>query len=103
MKRTFASLTLTSADTEYNIAIPVCRGVSIQADYGTAEAPATAAEIRFCTTTGLVASKTPPYCTIAPGTEFSDPAMSRGLELDATTLYFASSIAGAVVQIVYWT
>jgi len=103
MKRTFASLTLTTADTEYNIALPVCRGVRIQVDPGTAASPATAAELRFCATDGLVAAKTPPYATIPPGDDFHDPAMSLGLELDATTLYFASSIAGAVVQIVYWT
>jgi integrase len=92
MKRNFAELTLTTADTEYSIAIPGCRGLRFQVDPGTAASPNSAAELRYCETAGLVAAKTPPYLTIASGTVFSDPAMSRGLELDATTLYFASSM-----------
>lgn len=89
------NLTLTSADTEYSTSLPAgCAHFSFQCR--------TAFDVRFAFVTGKVAGSTAPYLTLKSGNAFSSPeklSLKPGFE----TIYFASSQAGVVVEVVPWT
>ena len=88
---TVYNLTLTVADTEYSQALSAntrefrfrCR---------------TAFDVRYAFVTGKVAVPTAPYLTLPGGSDY----WSDNDKLAATTLYFASSEAGVVVEIEEW-
>jgi len=85
--------TLTVADTEYSQALPAgtkkflfhCRDLT--------------SVIRYAFVTGKVATPTDPYGTLQPGVAYNEDF----IKLAATTLYLASSSAGAVVEITAWS
>ena len=88
------SLTLTNADQEYTYTLPAnCAGYSLQCRTGV--------DIRIGTVTGKVAGPTDPYLTLKAGEAYNSP--ERAVFQAGTTLYFASSTAGAVVEIIYHT
>lgn len=90
---TVLNLTLTSANTEYSIAIPGgCKHFSFQCR--------TAFDIRFAFVTGKVAGPTAPYATVKSGGAYTSP---EKLSMPAGTLYLASSEAAVVVEFVYWS
>ena len=87
---TVYNLTLTDANTQYSQALPVnCQGFEFQAR--------TEATIRFAVETGKVATPTAPYMTLKAG----DYYYSLDLNVSGTSiLYFASSTAGTIVEII---
>lgn len=92
-KRITANLTLTNANTEYSYTFPTgTNQLSYQAR--------TAVDVRVCEVTGKVATPTAPYSTLKAG----QVAVEAEIDLTSSlTLYFASSTAGAIMEIVYWT
>lgn len=93
---TVYNVTLTSADTEYNLALPAgVKEISFQAR--------TSAAVRFAWETGKVATPTANYATCAAGaayTEYFD--IARTGSPDSQTLYLASATAGTVVEVAIW-
>ena len=88
-----ANLTLASADTEYSQAMPSnCRRFEFQcrASY----------DVRYQFETGKVAAPAAPYMTLKAGGALDSGPISQGDS--PSTLYFASSTAGVVVEILYW-
>lgn len=89
---TVYNLTLTSANTEYSQALPAntrefrfrCRTIF---------------DVRYAYVTGKVATPTSPYLTLPAGSDF----WSDWTNLPSTTLYFASSTAGVIMEIEAWT
>ena len=83
------TITLTSADTEYSQTIPSnTKQLTFQCrDYNA---------IRFAFTSGKVAGPKEPYFTLESGQTFT---LSH-LDLTSKTIYFASSTAGAVVELI---
>jgi hypothetical protein len=86
------NVTMTDADTEYSQALPSnCKKFLIHTRSGEA--------FRLAFATGKVATPTEPYFSITPY-----DAYSEDLVLGASvTLYFASSDAGAVAEIIAWS
>jgi len=86
---TVANLTLASGDTEYEHALgPRTSRVSFQCRTGV--------ECRFAFETGKVATPTAPYMSLKAGQAFNE----NGLEsASGDIIYFASSTAGAVIEI----
>jgi hypothetical protein len=88
---TVYNLTLTLANTEYSQALPAntrefrfrCR---------------TLYDVRFSYETGKVATPTAPYLTLPMGSDY----WSDWCNLSTTTIYFASSTAGVVIEIECW-
>ncbi len=85
------NITLTSADTEYSIALPSsarqyrfrCRTANV---------------IRYAYDTGKVATPTEPYLTLPSNADY----LSDQNDLTGLTVYFASPDAGVVVEIEIW-
>lgn len=91
---TIYNVTLTLADTEYSQAMPNnCRFIEFQC--------LTAFDVRWAFETGKVAAPTEPYMTLKSGRSYSSPQIDQ--ETSPSTLYFASSQAAVVVQIIVWT
>lgn len=84
-----ANVTLTTANTEYSQAITGMQKFTIQCR--------TNYDVRFAYVTGKVATPTAPYITIKAGSVFWEDDLSVD-----KTLYFASSQAGVVVEILYY-
>lgn len=87
--------TLTDADTQYPVTLTNIRGLTMQC-----RSPGV--DVRFAFTIGKVAASTAPYFTLKADSEFELPRMPRG-ESFTGTLYLASSVAGVIVEILYWT
>ena len=87
------SVTLTNANTEYSYTIP---SGTRQVRFRCRNADA---DIRYAWETGKVATGVEPYQVLSAGSEF---VLSVWFTSDAT-LYFASSIAGVVVEGEAWT
>ncbi|HEY5138200.1 MAG TPA: hypothetical protein VIJ25_02615 [Methylococcales bacterium] len=84
------NLVLTNANTQYSLTLPAYTcNVTIQCR--------TAYDVRMSETTGLVAASTNPYWTIKSAGGYFDWNLKANL-----TLYFASSQAGAVVEVACW-
>lgn len=89
------NVTCTNADTEYSQALPTgCKkvAISIQAGVGTNN-------FRIAYVTGKVATPTAPYLKYNQDSEYAED----GIYLTGKTIYFASSLAGAVAQIIAWS
>ncbi|QKQ75579.1 hypothetical protein [Nostoc sp. TCL240-02] len=86
------SLTLTNANTEYSFALTNARSYAFKILSG--------GDIRFAYTTGKVATPTLPYYTLTTSLE---EAKDFSKEAFTGTLYFASSTAGTIVIIQYWS
>lgn len=83
------NLTLISANTEYSITLPSwTKAFTVQCR--------TAYDLRMATVTGKVATSISPYFTIKSGYAYFDSPTAN------STLYFASSEAGVVVEIMAW-
>lgn len=93
------NLTLTNADTEYSQALPAnTRQFSIQCRTGY--------DVRMAFVTGKVATSAAPYATIKANGAYSSPEsvdVANSLQSASLTLYFASSQAGVVMEIICWT
>lgn len=88
---TVYNITLTLADTEYSQLLPSStREVRFRCR--------TLADVRYAFATGKVATPTAPYLTLPSGMEYS----SDMSDLTGTTIYFASSSAGVVVELETW-
>lgn len=88
------NLELTLADTEYSMTLPAgCQHFSLQAR--------TAVDIRFAFEEGKVAASTDPFMTLKAGGALSPPD-KLGLAAGYETIYFASSVAGTVVEVMTW-
>jgi len=84
------NLTLTNANTEYEWLVPANTGYfSIQAR--------TLADVRYAHVTGKVAGSTAPYGTLKAGQVWNSP--ERILIPANTTIYFASPVAGTILEI----
>ena len=83
------NLTLTSADTEYSQAITGVKKFTVQCR--------TSFAVRFAYETGKVAGPTAPYQTIKAGAAFWEDDI-----IINDTLYFASSEAGVIVEILVY-
>lgn len=95
MEVTETNLTLTSADTEYSLALQATtRKLHFQCR--------TAYAVRYAFTTGKVATPISPYQTLKSGAirEIDGIAIANG---DTRTLYLASSEAGVIVEIEEWS
>lgn len=91
---TIINQTLTNADTQYTVTLPAgCSHYSFQCR--------TAFDVRFAFVTGKVATPTAPYATLKSGQAYSSPE-DFTLKAGSETIYFASSQAGVVVEIVPW-
>jgi len=85
----------TSADTEYSQALPSnTKRFSLSVQLGSV-----ANNLRVAFATGKVATPTAPYFVIQESKEYYEDET----DLASVTLYFASSNAGSVVQIIAWT
>lgn len=97
--------TLTNANTEYSYEFPAdVKGYSIQ--------PRAAVDVRMAYVTGKVATPTDPYATVkgslgqafgTPNAIEPQPAIADQATAAGHKIYLASSTAGAVVEIVYWS
>jgi len=86
------NLTLTLADTQYSHTLAgTTRRWSVQCR--------TAYDVRMCEVTGKVAGPTAPWSTIKSGGAFNDGRNTDGPQ----TIYFASSQAGVILEIVEFT
>jgi len=83
------NLVLTNQNTEYSLTIPRASKLRIQAR---------AADVRLAYQAGVVAAGAP-YMTVKAG---SPPLVLDHLVGNAITLYFASGVAGAVVEAEAW-
>lgn len=84
------NLICTNADTEYSVTIPRAAFLRLQAR---------TADIRVALRPNFVATSTPPFMTIkaaSPPREFSN---LRGADI---TVYAASAVAGAVLELEGW-
>lgn len=90
---TVYNVTLTNANTEYSQVLPAgCRMFEFQARVDI--------DIRFAFVTGKVATPVAPYMTLKAADYYWSPDLNQGAA--PSTLYLASTIAGAVVQIIAW-
>ena len=88
------NLTLTNANAEYSATLPQgCLHFSFQCR--------TSYDVRFAFVTGKVAGPSAPYVTLKADKAFSSPE-KLSLKHDRNVIYFASSQAGVVVEIVPW-
>ncbi len=86
------NVTLTSANTEYSQALPTnARRLCFRCRSSVA--------IRYAWVTGKVATPTAPYQSLQSGAEYA----IDGVMLAGSTVYFASSVAGAVVEMEAWS
>lgn len=86
------NLTLTNANTEYSQALPAnCRKVIFRCR--------TEYDVRYAWVTGKVATPTAPYQTLKAGAEYG----IDDVKLASSTLYFASSTAGVIIEIEAWS
>ena len=86
------NITLTLANTEYSQALPAnTKKFIFQAR--------TDVDIRYAFTTGKVATPTAPYFTLKAGMIYSED----NLNLTSKTIYWASTTAGAIVELIGWT
>lgn len=84
--------TLTNADTEYTIVLPTnCRAFTFRCTI--------AVDVRFAFAAGVVAAPTSAYFTLPANAIYS----KDGVMLAAVTLYLASPVAGAVIQLEAWS
>lgn len=91
---TVYNVTLTTGDHEYSQALPsYCCGFEFQCR--------TAVDIRFAFVTGKVATPTAPYMTLKSGDRYQSLPIKQADS--PSTLYLASTTAGAIVEIVAWT
>lgn len=87
------NITLTTADTEYNQALPAgVRAFTLKTRLGAAGV------VRWAFVTGKVATPTEPYSTL----DETQPYWEQNLVAASVTLYFASPVAGTVVEVVAW-
>lgn len=91
MRPQLATVTLTGADTEYSLTLTNATNVSCQ--------PRTEADVRFAFESGKVAASVAPFVTMRAGSPITTP---DGM-IWSGTMYFASSDAGTVVEVWYWT
>jgi len=90
---TVYNVTLTTANTEYSLALPAnCRGFEFQCR--------TEATVRFAFATGKVATPTAPYMTLKAGDYYVSPPINQGAA--PSTLYFASATAGVEMEAIPW-
>jgi hypothetical protein len=88
---TIQTVTLTLANTEYSITLPAgTKRFSMQ--------PRTNVDVRFAFVTGKVAAPTEPYATMKSGAPYTEFDILSGARI-----YFASSTAGTVVEVVSWS
>lgn len=88
---TLYAVAMAGADTEYSQALPAnTKKFTIKLRDGTG--------FRLAFVTGKVATPVDPYFTVDPGLGYSED----GLRLAATTLYFASDVAGKTAEIIAW-
>lgn len=91
--------TLTDADTEYELTVPIgTKHFSTQCR--------TSAAVRFAFETGKVATPTAPYATIKADGSYTSPeklgwSWSSANDPDGT-IYLSSSSAGVVVEVAGW-
>lgn len=91
---TIYNVTCTDADTEYSQALPEgCKAFAISLQAGT-----DGEYLRFAFVTGKVATPTAPYYQMTATQEYPE----YGLVLSGKTIYFASSEAAKVAQIMAW-
>lgn len=86
------NITLTDADTQYSQLLPS----------GTKELRfrcRTSDDVRFAFEDGKVAGPTAPYFSLPAGTDYA----SDENDLTETTIYFASSQAGVIIELEVWT
>jgi len=89
---TLVNVTLTVANTEYSFLMPNgTQMVEFQAR--------TAADVRFAFATGHVAGPVAPYHTLKASDYYSSPPVN----MTGQTVYFASTTAGTVVEIIAWS
>ena len=87
------NIILTTADTEYNQALPAnCRFFEFQC--------LTSFDIRFAFVTDKVATPASPYMTLKSGSYYYSPQIYQGNT--PLTLYLASAQAGVVIQLLAW-
>lgn len=90
---TIYNVTMTNADTEYSQALPAnTRLVEFRCQDITSD-------VRFAFITGKVATPTAPYRNLFAG----ETKTLEDMNITSKTLYFASSIAGAKMEIECWT
>ncbi len=85
-----SNVTLTSADTEYSQEILGAQKFTVQCRTNFA--------VRVAYVTAKVATPTEPYITIKAGSVYWEDNIS----LAGRTLYFASSEAGVIIEIIYF-
>ena len=85
-----SNVTLTVANTEYSQAVSGAQKFTIQCRTNFA--------VRLAYVTGKVATPTEPYLTIKAGSVYWEDNIS----LAGRTLYFASSEAGVIIEIIYF-
>lgn len=89
---TITNLTLTEADTEYELALPaVCLGFSFQARQNAA--------VRFAFATGKVAGSIAPFATLKAGASYDSQA---GTVQRGQSVYLASSSGGTIIELIAW-
>lgn len=93
MTPTVVNQTLTSADTEYSVALTRVRFFRMRCR--------TAADVRFAFATGKVAGPTAPYETMKSGTVYESPIAARDELIDGT-LYLANAAGSVVVELELW-
>jgi hypothetical protein len=90
----FYNVTCAVANQEYSQALPAnCRRYVVQARQSH--------DLRWQTESGRVAAPNEPYATIKAAYGFDSGPIAQGSS--PSTLYFASPVAGTVVEIVAWT
>lgn len=87
------NVTLTNADTEYSQQLAAgARKMTMQCR--------TAYDVRFAYITGNVAASTDPFMTLKSGVIYWEDDISTKMEKQ--TIYFASSEAGTIVELLVW-
>ena len=85
------NVTMTNADAEYSQALPTaCKKFLMHTR--------DESEFRYAFVTGKVAAPTEPYFTVLANSSYGE----SGLYLTGRVVYFASSVAGKVMEIVVW-
>lgn len=90
------TLTLTNADQEYTFVLPD------GARAFTFKCRNAATAYRFATVTGLVAGPTGDYVAAPAGMVYSSPPAVDLKNAASRTIYFASSSAGSIIEIIWF-
>ena len=91
---TIYNVTMTTLNTEYSQALPAnCKKFAMKVQLGTGSY-----KYRVAFVTGKVATPTAPYLQYNDDVEYFE----EGLNYATSTLYFASTTSGLVMQIIAW-